>query len=716
MDYAASILARLPSRKRAIGLDRLLKKAHSYLPEEQVDQILEAYHFADEAHQGQRRKTGEPYISHPVAVADMLAGLKLDAQTIMAALLHDVIEDTTTAKEHLARRFGAEVAELVDGVSKLDQIAFRSRAEAQAESFRKMLLAMVGDIRVILVKLADRTHNMRTLWVMPPEKRRRIAKETLEIYAPIAIRLGMNKIKLELEDLGFRALYPYRYRVLERTLRTGRSQRRILEKIKTRFDESLARVEIEGEVLAREKHVYSIYQKMRDKKVALSEIADVYGLRIVVESVDDCYRSLGLVHKCYKPMPGRFKDYIAIPRVNGYQSLHTTLFGPNGVPVEVQIRTRDMEHMAESGIAAHWLYKSGTSGSTAPQARAREWLQHLMEIQEGGSSEEFLESVKIDLFPDKVYVFTPRGDIRRLPRGATCVDFAYAVHTDVGNRCVAAQINRRPVPLRTHLRNGDTVKIITSRHAKPNPAWVNYVATAKARTAIRNYLKNLRQGEAQDLGKKLLDNALREYSLSVRKVDRQKMAATLEQLGLDSPRELYEQIGLGQRMAPLTARRLAIGPSPNEEESAPAPLAIAGTEGMVVGYGRCCYPIPGDTIFGYLSAGRGLMIHREGCGNLAEFRKQPDKWIPVQWEERLDRTFLVEIRAEVKNKLGVLAAVAANISSTETNIEHVSVVERDGEISSITFLLQVDDQPHLERVLRSIRAMPDVLSVTRTST
>jgi guanosine-3',5'-bis(diphosphate) 3'-pyrophosphohydrolase len=716
MDYAASILARLPTRKRSIGLDRLTKKAQAYLPREQVDQILDAYEFAEEAHQGQRRKTGEPYISHPVAVADMLADLKLDAQTIMAALLHDVIEDTTTGKEHLARRFGKEVADLVDGVSKLDQIAFRSRAEAQAESFRKMLLAMVGDIRVILVKLADRTHNMRTLWVMPPEKRRRIARETLEIYAPIAIRLGMNTIKLELEDLGFRALYPYRYRVLERSLRRGRSQRRILEKIKTRFEEILARAEIDGQVVAREKHVYSIYRKMRDKKVALSEIADVYGLRIITENVDDCYRSLGLVHKCYKPMPGRFKDYIAIPRVNGYQSLHTTLFGPNGVPVEVQIRTRDMDRMAESGIAAHWLYKSGDGGSTAPQARAREWLQHLMEIQEGGSSEEFLESVKIDLFPDKVYVFTPRGDIRRLPRGATCVDFAYAVHTDVGNRCVAAQINRRPVPLRTHLRNGDTVKIITSRHAKPNPAWVNYVATAKARTAIRNYLKNLRQGEAQDLGKKLLDNALREYSLSVRKVPREKMTAALEQLGLASPRELYEQIGLGQRMAPLTARRLAVGPGNTPEEPEPAPLAIAGTEGMVVGYGRCCYPIPGDTIFGYLSAGRGLMIHREGCGNLAEFRKQPDKWIPVQWEDRIDRTFLVEIRAEVQNKLGVLAAVAANISSTETNIEHVSVVERDGDISSITFLLQVHDHAHLDRVLRSIRAMPDVLSVSRTST
>ncbi len=716
MDYAASILARLPTRKRAIGLDGLVKKIQVYLSPEQVAVVLDAYHFAAEAHQGQKRKTGEPYISHPVSVADILADLRLDPQTLMAALLHDVIEDTGIDKAQLADRFGEEVAELVDGVSKLDQIEFRSRAEAQAESFRKMLLAMVGDIRVILVKLADRTHNMRTLWVMPPDKRRRIARETLEIYAPIALRLGMNSIKLELEDLGFRALYPRRYRVLERSMRRGRAQRQVLERIKKRFNETLKTSGTQGTVEAREKHLYSIYRKMRDKKRSLAEIADVYGLRIIVDSVDDCYRTLGLVHKCYKPMPGRFKDYIAIPRVNGYQSLHTTLFGPGGVPVEVQIRTEDMDRIAESGIAAHWMYKLGDRHAATPQARAREWLQHLMEMQETGTSEEFLESVKIDLYPDKVYIFTPKGDILRLPRGATCVDFAYAVHTGVGNRCVAARVDRRPVPLRTPLKNGQTVQIITSKGAKPNPAWVNFVVTAKARSAIRNYLKNLRRGEAQELGKRLLDNALREYSLTIRKVPKETMGAAVAQLGLESKEQLYEQIGLGQRMATLVVRHLLPANTSEQPRGQPSPLAIAGTEGMVVSYGRCCHPVPGDTIFGYLSAGRGLVIHRDGCGNLSEFRKQPDKWIPVHWEENLDRTFMVEIRAEVHNQLGVLAAVAANISATETNIEHVSVVERDGDTSSITFLLQVNDVGHLERVLRSIRAMPEVLSATRTGT
>ena len=716
MDYAASILARLPNRKRAIGLDRLVKKTRDYLPSEQVAQILEAYRFAEEAHHGQRRKTGEPYISHPVAVADMLADLHMDAETIMAALLHDVIEDTGAGKDQVTHNFGKEVAELVDGVSKLDQIKFRSREEAQAESFRKMMLAMVDDIRVILVKLADRTHNMRTLWVMPPDKRRRIAKETLDIYAPIALRLGMNKIKLELEDLGFRALYPYRYRVLEKVLKRGRSQKRVLDKIKSRFDKNLKRAEIPGRVLSREKHLYSVYRKMRYKKRPLNEIADVFGIRVVVSCVDDCYRTLGLVHKCYRPMPGRFKDYIAIPRVNGYQSLHTTLFGPDGAPVEVQIRTEDMEQVAESGIAAHWLYKSGNKGASASQARAREWLNKLMEVQDAGNPEEFLENVRVDLFPDKVFVFTPKGDILRLPRGATCVDFAYAVHTGVGDHCVAARVERRPVPLRTPLKNGQTVQIITSKSAKPNPAWMNFVATAKARTAIRNYLKKLRRGKAADLGKKLLDNVLKEYSLSVRKISDSVMKEALEQLGLQERRQLYEEIGLGKRMAPLMARMLVPVPSTELPPQGSTPLSIAGTEGMVVTYGRCCNPIPQDAIFGYLSAGRGLVIHREGCGNLAEFRKQPEKWVAVDWEEELDRTFMVEIRAEVRNKLGVLAAVAANISATETNIEHVDVVERDGDTSSLTFLLQVRNKSHLNRVLKSIQSMSDVLDVIRTST
>ena len=717
MDYAASFLARLPKRKRSIGLDRLNRRMQRYLPAEQVGQVMHAYEFAAKAHEGQQRHSGEPYISHPVAVATLLAELKLDAQTLMAALLHDVIEDTGVPKEHIAALFGEEVAELVDGVSKLDKIEFRSRAEAQAESFRKMLLAMVGDMRVILVKLADRTHNMRTLWIMPPEKRRRIARETLEIYAPIANRLGMNAIRLELEDLGFRCLHPYRYRVLERALKRAQgNQKQILQKISKRFDESLAEVHIDARVSGREKHIYSIYRKMREKKRALNEIVDVYGLRIIVDSVDNCYRALGIVHKCYKPMPGRFKDYIAIPRVNGYQSLHTTLFGPGGMPCEVQIRTEDMDRVAESGIAAHWLYKSGSTAAGQPQVRAREWLASLMEMEEGGSSEEFLESVKIDLFPDKVYVFTPKGDIVRLPRGATCVDFAYAVHTGVGNRCVAARIDRRPVPLRTVLKNGQMVQIVTARGASPNPAWVNFVVTAKARMAIRSFLKNQQRHETADLGKRLLDNALREFKLSVRKIPDERMRATLELLGCNNMQELYEQIGLGERMAALVARRMLPEDAAAAGGEQAAPLTIAGTEGMVVTYGRCCHPIPGDTIFGYLSAGRGIVIHRDDCGNLAEFRKQPDKWIAVDWERKLNRTFPVEIRAEVRNRLGVLAAVAANISSTETNIEHVQVVERDGESSSLIFLLQVDGRDQLERVMRSIRAMPDVLSVARTNT
>jgi RelA/SpoT family (p)ppGpp synthetase len=717
MDYAASFLARLPKRKRSIGLDRLNRRMQRYLSPELVAKVMEAYEFAARAHEGQQRRSGEPYISHPVAVATILAELKLDAQTLMAALLHDVIEDTGVEKDRLGELFGSEVAELVDGVSKLDRIQFRSRAEAQAESFRKMLMAMAGDIRVILVKLADRTHNMRTLWVMPPDKRRRIAAETLEIYAPIANRLGMNSIRLELEDLGFRCLHPYRYRVLERALKRAHgSQKQIIQKITKRFEQNLDQARIDARVLGREKHIYSIYRKMRDKKRSLSEIVDVYGMRIVVDTVDNCYRALGIVHKCYKPMPGRFKDYVAIPRVNGYQSLHTTLFGPQGAPVEVQVRTEDMDRVAETGIAAHWLYKSGDADGMLPQARAREWLAGLMEMQEGGTSEEFLESVKIDLFPDKVYVFTPKGDIIRLPRGATCVDFAYAVHTDVGNRCVAARVDRRPVPLRTALRNGQSVQVITAKGATPNPAWVNFVVTAKARTAIRNFLKNMRRTEAADLGKRLLDNALREFNITVRKVPEETFAAVLEQLGLNNRQELFEQIGLGERMAPLVARRLLPETAEAAATGKPAALAIAGTEGLVVTYARCCHPIPGDTIFGYLSAGRGLVVHREDCGNLTEFRKQPDKWIPVEWEMKLERTFPVEIRAEVHNRLGVLAAVAANISATGTNIEHVQVVERDGDTSSLTFLLQVRDTAQLDRVLRSVGSMPDVMTVVRTNT
>jgi len=715
MDYAAAILGRLPKGRRSTGLPKLVARLETYLPKHEVDGIVEAFEFAARAHEGQTRHSGEPYITHPVAVAGILADLHLDPNTLKAALLHDVIEDTPAAKEEIAARFGNEVAGIVDGVSKLDKLRFRNREEAQAESFRKMILAMVEDIRVILVKLADRTHNMRTLEALPPAKRRRIARETLEIYAPIANRLGINSMRLELQELGFQHLHPQRYRVLAKTVKTTKgNQKHLVKKISQNLQQTLSQEGIEAKVVGREKHIYSIYRKMRSKGRSLHEIVDMFGFRIIVDSVDTCYRVLGVVHRLYKPMPGRFKDYIAIPRVNGYQSLHTTLFGPDSMPLEVQIRTEDMDRVAESGIAAHWQYKSGGSEVSAPHARAREWLRGLMEMQDGSDSEEFLESVKVDLFPDKVYVFTPKGEILRLPRGSTCVDFAYAVHTDVGNRCVAAKINRRLVPLRSQLRNGETVEIITAKGAKPNPAWVNFVATAKARTAVRHYLKRLQHHDAADLGKRMLDHALAAYKTSVRKLGPEKIEEVLKPMGLSSAVQLFEQVGLGERLAPLVARNLVANEEPTAAEQQ-EPLAISGTEGMVVTFARCCSPIPGDAIMGYLSAGRGIVIHRDNCGNLTEYRKQPDKWLSVQWKPRIDQNFNVQIRVEVANRLGVLAAVASTISDSESNIEHVGLDERDGNTSTLNFQLQVRDRAHLARVLRSIRVMPDVYRVNRVS-
>jgi RelA/SpoT family (p)ppGpp synthetase len=715
VDVTSSLRSLLPYGRRSIGISQLISKLEGYLPPAEVERVQEAYDFAFSAHEGQRRRSGEPYITHPVAVADLLADLRLDSRTLIAAILHDVMEDTPTLKDEITTRFGTEVADLVDGVSKLDQIQFKSRAEAQAESFRKMLLAMVRDIRVIMVKLADRTHNMRTLGSMPPAKRRSIARETLEIYAPIANRLGMHAIKVELEDLGFRSLYPRRYRVIETAVRKAKgNQKQFVGRISDTLKGALAKAGIEGRVEGREKDVYSIYQKMRRKKVSLAEIVDVYGFRIVVDTTDTCYRTLGVVHGVYKPMPGRFKDYIAIPRANGYQSLHTTLFGPSGTPLEVQIRTREMHEVAESGIAAHWQYKDSDDSARTYSERAREWLQQLVEIQQGGNSEEFLESVRVDLFPDKVYVFTPKGDIRRLPRGSTCVDFAYAVHTDVGNRCVAAKVDRRLVPLRTPLRNGQTVEVITAKGATPNPSWINFVVTAKARASIRQYLKNLKRSEAVDLGRLLLNQSLEEFSLSLRKIPAETIDAVVRGLGLRNEEDLYERIGLGERVAPFIARRL-LPPDVDATPETPAgPISIAGTEGLVVTFARCCFPIPNDPILANLSTGRGVVIHREACGNLSTFRKQPDKWISVTWSPAHDRLFHVEIKAEVTNRMGVLAQVAAAISGTETNIDRVSLIERDSDSSTLIFELLVQDRRHLARVIRAIRSMPEVLKVTRT--
>ena len=719
MSQAAAFLSKARRERRTVGIDDLLAQLRTYLSEDQVELIEQAYDFGAKAHEGQRRLTGEPYIAHPIAVAAILAELRLDYQTLAAAILHDVIEDTPASKEEVAERFGEEVAQLVDGVSKLTQIRFRSKAEAQAENFRKMVLAMVEDIRVILVKLADRLHNMRTLGVMPPAKRRRIARETLEIYAPIAARLGINSIRLELEDLGFKSLYPTRYRVIARRLRQVRgNQRNIFRRIHEEFREGLARAGLEAVVESREKNLYSIYRKMRRKGLSLLEVLDVYGFRVIVDTVDDCYRVLGIVHNIYKPVPGRFKDYVAIPKANGYQSLHTSLLGPTGVPIEVQIRTREMDRIAESGIAAHWLYKSGDADSSGPEeVRAREWLRGVLEMQqESGNSLEFLENVKVDLFPDEVYVFTPRGDIRRLPRGATAVDFAYAVHTDLGNRCVAVNIDRRLSPLRTRLSNGQTVEIITAKHARPNPAWLNFVVTAKARTAIRNFLKNLRHEEAVRLGQRLLDQALGELDLDLGRITDERWEAMLRELGVADREEIYAQIGLGRRVAPIVARALLPKGELEEAEAAGSqgyPLAIQGTEGMVVTLARCCYPIPGDPIMGYLSQGRGIVIHREDCGNLAEYRNEPDKWIEVQWEKDLEREFSVAIRVDVENRPGVLAQVAATMSEEGSNIEHVNVQERESRVTTLHFILNVQDRGHLARLMRSIRKMPPVLRITR---
>jgi RelA/SpoT family (p)ppGpp synthetase len=715
MDYAATILSRLPgASRRDTGLRRLLEKLDTYLSEEQTRLVFEAYEFGADAHEGQKRKSGEPYITHPVAVAQDLADMHLDAEAIIAAILHDVVEDTSASLEDITEKFGNDVAMIVDGVSKLDQIQFRSHAEAQAESFRKMMLAMIEDIRVILVKLADRKHNMQTLGAMPPEKRTRIARETLDIYAPIANRLGINRMKVELEDLGFMHLYPYRYRVLENALRKSKgSQKQIVKSISERIGKAMADNGIEGDISGREKHLYSIYKKMSEKKRLLSDIVDVYGFRIIVDDVSTCYRMLGLVHSLYKPMPGRFKDYIAIPRVNGYQSLHTTLFGPKGLPLEVQIRTRDMDRVAESGVASHWLYKAGEKEDATPQRRAREWLSKLKELQQSGTSEEFLESVKVDLFPDKIYVFTPKGDIMPLPKGATTIDFAYAVHTGVGDRCVAAKINRRLVPLRTQLQNSQTVEIVTSAGARPNPHWLSFVRTAKARTAIRAHIKTMRSSESADLGKRLLDRSLKDLGSSLRKIGKVRTNAALDELGLNNTSELFEQVGMGERLPPLTARFLLGSNDEGEGEPSLASLVIAGTEGMVVSYAKCCHPIPGDEVMGYLTAGRGVVIHRTNCGNLSNFRKQPEKWISVSWEKDIEREFFTQITAEAANKPGVLAEVAATIGDNGSNIESVSVINRDDDTSLLTFQLKVHDRVHLARIMRAVKRMPNVNRLTR---
>ncbi len=685
----------------------------TYLKPEEVKTIYRAYLLGADAHNGQLRASGEAYIYHPLAVARILAEMHMDADSITAAILHDVIEDTPVGRDTISEQFGEDVAMLVDGVSKLTHLKFDSREEAQAANFRKMMLAMASDLRVILVKLADRLHNMRTIMVLRPEKRRRIARETLEIYAPIAQRLGMSAIRRELERLGFEALYPMRYRVLEASVKKIKGQRKeLMHKVEGSIVRRLEEYGIQARVHGREKNLWSIYRKMRDKHLSFSEVFDVFALRIVVENKDTCYRVLGAVHTLYKPLPGRFKDYIAIPKANGYQSLHTVLFGPHGIPIEVQIRTEAMDQVAETGIAAHWHYKSGDEHSTAAQRRAHEWLRTVMDLQHNtGNALEFMENVKVDLFPDEVYVFTPRGEIMELPRGATGLDFAYAVHTDIGNSCVAIKIDRHLAPLSTPLQNGQTVEVITAPNARPRSAWLNYVVTAKARHNIRAYLKNLRRQEAVEQGRLLLQNALAQRGHREPELP-DTLAAVLEALGYDDADALFFDIGTGERLPAVIAGQLLAEVPEGEGGSGDTPLLIEGAEGMVLNFAKCCTPIPGDPIIGTMTTGKGLVVHRAECSN-ARRVSDSGRILSVEWSPKLDEEFPANIRLVTRNERGVLARIASTISSQGANISGVTINDEDAVASTIHMVIDVHNRKHLADILRKLRNIPEVMKLMR---
>ena len=699
--------------------DTLKSAISEYLDASQVKKCEEAYLVAEKAHFGQMRRSGEPYITHPVAAALYLANMRLDHQTIMATLLHDVIEDTTVSKNDLLEKFGEEVTTLVDGVTKLTQIKFETRAEAQAENFRKMVLAMVRDIRVIIVKLADRYHNMKTLGAMPNEKRRRIAIETLEIYAPIANRLGMHNLYIGLEDLGFQTLYPLRFRVIQSAVEKSRGNRKeITTKIENELQEALIQMKIPFlEIYGRKKHLYSIYRKMKKKRTSLSEVTDVFAFRVLTKNIDSCYRVMGALHRTYKPVPRRFKDYIGIPKANGYQSLHTTLFGPFGVPVEVQIRTQDMDRVAENGVAAHWVYKSSGLELNEAQLRAREWVKGLLEIQQStGSSLEFIENVKIDLFPDEVYVFTPRGDIMELPKGATPVDFAYMVHSDIGNTCVAAKVNRRLVPLSSPLITGQTVEVMTAPSGKPNPNWLNFVVTGKARSNIRHFLKTQQHAQSIDLGQRLLQQAFRDLDYDFNSIPPDTLHRLLQTMQLNSAEDLYFNIGIGDQTPLVIAQRLLSKqdePYVPETQMNERPLAIKGTEGMVIHFAECCQPIPGDKIVGQFHRGRGILVHTSCCHKLAQNKYKPNQLVSLKWDEDVEGEYWVDITIEVENQIGVLAKLAATISDSGSNIANIHVDPKDGQHNEITFSIGVNGRNHLARVIRRLRSNKFVIHIFR---
>ncbi len=702
-------------------IDKLLKLAASYLPDDQVAVIASAHAYAEIQHEGQMRRTGHAYITHPLAVANILAGIRMDSETIIAALLHDVIEDTDASKGTIADRFGASVAEIVDGVSKLTKI-FSSRAEAQAENFQKMAMAMAKDIRVIMVKLADRLHNMRTVGVMSPEQRKRIAKETLEFYAPIANRLGIHSMKVEFEELGFEALYPLRANRIGAAVRAAAGNRKeLVEELAKAITGALAAEGLNANVIGREKNLYSIYRKMKTQHKPFSEIMDVFGFRIVVDQVDDCYRTLGIIHNLYKPVAGRFKDYIAIPKANGYQSLHTTLFGMHGVPIEVQIRTHHMDEVAENGIAGHWLYKSEEGAQQGSQQRARQWVRDLLDLQQrAGNPMEFIESLKIDLFPDEVYVFTPRGQIMELPRGACPVDFAYSVHTDIGNRCVACRIDRNLAPLSQQLQSGQTVEIITADGGRPNPDWLTFVVSGKARTGIRQALKDQQESQSISFGRQLLNRSLASANKNINDLDFRRLRRVFTEFGVKRLDQMLADIGNGRLMSYVVAQRLLEADNPDFQgvpvESG-GPVAVRGGDGMVINYGRCCGPVPGDTIVGHMTPGKGFVVHIETCKNMVEIRRRSGarEIIPAYWAPTEDSEFLTTLRIEVSRKKGIIAEIASTIAQTDAGVENIHVEERNAELSSVIVRLSISDRTHLARVIRRLRNVPSVLTINRVS-
>ncbi len=703
-----------------------LKAKLNYLSDQDVDFIKKAYILAEEAHKPQKRHSGEPYITHPVEVAEILAQLKMDKETIAGAILHDVIEDTPVSKERIVEEFGEVVGELVDGVSKLTQIEFVSKSEAQAENFRKMVLAMSRDIRVIIIKLADRLHNMRTINSLRPEKQRLKAKETLEIFAPIAKRLGMREISVEMEELSFQAMHPMRYRVLGDAVAKARGNRKkILGMIKKTLAQGMTERKVNHvDITGREKHLYSIYRKMGNKNIPFSEIMDVYAFRILVADEDTCYRALGVVHNLFKPVPERFKDYIAIAKANGYQSIHTTLFGPYGLPIEIQIRTVDMDRLANSGIASHWLYKSKGGESVDPRFLAQKWVRSLLELQQSSyDSVDFIENVKVDLFPDEVYVFTPKGRIMELPAGATAVDFAYAVHTDIGNACVAVKINRRLNPLSTQLANGQVIEIITANGARPNPAWLDFVATSKAKTNIRHFLKNQRQAESINIGKDLLKKSLIQFNFAYKKIAQKTKDTYAKQLKLNDFDHLLMEIGLGNRVAMLEAQHLANfikeqgqqieEPAHDSTKEQTPHLLIKGTEGMALNFANCCMPIPGDPIVGVIAVGKGITVHHAECVKIKKMLANTENCVALRWANNAQGMFKSQVKITLKDTRGAMAMVTQGIAEADCDIEDVMVMERDGTQNMVLFTVLVKSRLHLAEMMRYLRQLPVVQKINR---